>query len=79
MPTPTPEPPKPGYRTSEFIGKCAVQLIAVLVLVGIIPVDDQSRAGDIALALIGAVESAYAFSRGIVKKPPAVEPKGPIN
>jgi hypothetical protein len=60
--------PKPGYRTSEFIGKLAVQAIALAVLFGVIPTDDQSRAGEIALALIGAVEGAYAYSRGLVKK-----------
>ncbi|MFA7302076.1 MAG: hypothetical protein WC069_07225 [Candidatus Shapirobacteria bacterium] len=63
-----PAPVKPGYLTTEFIGKCAVQLIAILVLTGIIPTDDQSRATEIALGLIAAVESAYAFSRGIVKR-----------
>ncbi len=60
-------PVKPGYLTTEFIGKCAVQLIAIAVLLGLIPTDDQSRAVELSLGLIAAVESAYAFSRGLVK------------
>lgn len=62
-----PAPLKPGYLTTEFIGKCVVQLIAVLVLFGVIPVDDQGRAQDVALGLIAAVESFYALARGIAK------------
>jgi hypothetical protein len=63
----SPDAPKPGYRTSEFIGKCAVQAIAILVLTGIIPTADQSHANELALALITAIEAAYSFSRGMVK------------
>jgi hypothetical protein len=59
--------PEPGYLTTEFIGKCAVQLIAILVLSGVISTGDQTHANDLALALIAAVEGAYAFARGLAK------------
>lgn len=59
--------PKPGYLTSEFIGKCVVQLVAILVLIGVIPTGDQGHANDLALSLIAAVEGAYAFARGLAK------------
>lgn len=60
-------PIKPGHLTTEFLGKCVIQGIAILVLVGVIPTSDQAHAGDIALALIGAVEAAYGYGRSLVK------------
>lgn len=59
---------KPGWQTSEFAGKCAVQLIGILVLFGWIPLNDQTHAQEIALALIAASESFYGFARAHVKK-----------
>lgn len=58
---------KPGWKTSEFIGKCLVQLIGVGVLIGWIPVRDQAHANELALGLIALVESIYILGRSWLK------------
>lgn len=58
---------KAGWLTSEFRGKFTVQLIAALVLFGIIPEADQEHAKIVSLGLIAALEAFYTLSRTIVK------------
>lgn len=52
----------PGYKTSAFWGKTALQVILIInVLFGLgMQIDDE-----FALALAGVMESTYAISRGI--------------
>lgn len=64
--------PRPGSRTTELWGKVVVQavlLINTLFNLGI-EIDDQ-----MALALVGLMETAYAISRGIAKRQVAVLPE----
>jgi hypothetical protein len=63
--------PRPGSKTTEMWGKVVVQVVLLanaLFNLGI-EIDDQ-----MALALVGFMETAYAISRGIAKMP-APEPK----
>lgn len=62
-----PAPEKPGWKTSEFIGKCVIQFIALLVLIGWIPLRDQAHATELALGLIGLLESLYILGRSWLK------------
>lgn len=57
---------KPGFTTSEFWGKLAVQLLALLVLLGVLDIDAEGM-DQIAIVVAGVVESAYAISRGWTK------------
>jgi hypothetical protein len=59
---------EPGYQTTEFWGKLAVQVIGLLTLVGVIHLGpDQTQAIVGIVALVGP-EAAYAIARGLRKQ-----------
>lgn len=67
VPAPVPDPsPKPGYKTTEFWLTVAVQVIAVLMLSGVIaPGSFVDKAVGIASAALAAM--GYTASRAMVK------------
>ncbi len=64
---------KPGYKTTEFWMSLVTQIVALLVLFGVIePAAQEQVSGSLTqlVAAIAAVFNAagYAFSRGLAKK-----------
>lgn len=64
---------KPGYRTTEFWLALGTQVLALLVVLGVITPEQQDALGTSWQQIVGAVVMAvnavgYAISRGLAKR-----------
>lgn len=58
---------KPGYLTTEFHGKCILQLALILNMMFDLGVDIDDAT---ALTIVGGLEAIYSIVRGVVKAGP---------